>query len=131
MPRNIDYNGLAVWQSSCLLGKTASEGLSLLQLKNRTPKLAGLCAAALLGAGMANAASVDTFNYNTLSSGANSTSISNYMNGILGCSCVTVTGAVADKTYNGEGFVTGPGSSHASKSLTLGNSDGATASNSN
>jgi hypothetical protein len=42
---------------------------------------------------------------------------------------VTVTGGVADRTYNGEGFVVGPGT--GSKSLTLGTSDGATASNSN
>ena len=64
--------------------------------------------------------------------------IASYMNGVLtaagctGCS-VTVTGAVADTTYNGEGHVTGPGSAGtggtAAKSLTLGTSDGATASN--
>ena len=44
-----------------------------------------------------------------------------------------MTGAVADTTYNGEGHVTGPGSAGpngtAAKSLTLGTSDGATASN--
>jgi hypothetical protein len=38
-------------------------------------------------------------------------------------------GAVSDQQYNGEGWVTGPGT--GSKSLTLGDSDGATASNTN
>jgi hypothetical protein len=51
------------------------------------------------------------------------------MNNILGCNCATVTGAVADKTYNGEGFAVGP--NNGSTSLTLGNTDGATSSNSN
>jgi hypothetical protein len=70
------------------------------------------------------------FNFNSLSSGAGTSSIQTYMNGVMGCSnCVTVTGAVADRTYNGEGHVTGPG--NGSTSLTLGTSDGATASNSN
>lgn len=74
-----------------------------------------------------------TFNFNSLSSGASSSAIATYMSGIIGCSnCVQVTGAVADQTYNGEGYVTGPGTSgKAAHSLTLGTSDGATASNSN
>jgi len=75
-----------------------------------------------------------TFDFNSLGSGANSTAIQNYMDGVLagaGCSgcTVLVSGAVADQTYNGDGHVTGPG--NGSKSLTLGTSDGATASNSN
>jgi hypothetical protein len=77
---------------------------------------------------------------NGLSSGANATAIQNYMNAVLaaanctGCSVTVLVngsaiGAVVDQTYNGEGHVTGPGS--GSKSLTLGTSDGATASNTN
>jgi hypothetical protein len=75
-----------------------------------------------------------TFTFNSLSPGASASAIQTYMDGVLaaagctGCS-VTVTGAVADQTYNGEGYVTGPGT--GSKSLTLGTSDGATASNTN
>lgn len=70
------------------------------------------------------------FDFNSLVSGANSSSIQSYMDGVAGCaSCVTVTGAVADQTYNGEGYVTGPG--NGSKSLTLGTSDGASQSASN
>jgi hypothetical protein len=69
-----------------------------------------------------------TFNFNSLSSGATASQIATYMNGVIGCSgCVTVTGAVADQTYNGDNNVTGPGT--GSKSLTLGTSNGATASN--
>jgi len=74
-----------------------------------------------------------------LSSGATAAQIQTYMNQVLtaagctGCSVTVVSsgsmGAVADRSYNGEGYVTGPGS--GTTSLTLGNSDGATASNSN
>jgi len=70
----------------------------------------------------------------SLAAGATLTQIATYMNGVLtaggclGCS-VTVTGAAVDHTYNGDGHVTGPGTSSASKSLTLGDSNGATASN--
>ena len=46
----------------------------------------------------------------------------------MGCS-ISVTGAVADRTYNGEGYVVGPvlgsGSNKTYTSLTLGNTDGA------
>ncbi len=65
------------------------------------------------------------FNFNSLaaSSGDNSTAVATYMDGVLGCAnCVTVTGAATDRTYNGEGFVVGPGG----VSRTLGNTDGAT-----
>ena len=69
------------------------------------------------------------FNFNSLAAGATPTQINNYMNGVLGCGgCVTVTGAAADRTYNGEGFVVGPGT--GSTSLTLGNSNGATSNSS-
>jgi hypothetical protein len=54
------------------------------------------------------------------------------MDAVLGCAnCVTVTGAVADKKYNGDGHVVGPTYYNAIThitiytSLTLGDSDGA------
>lgn len=73
-----------------------------------------------------------------LSSGATSAQIQTYMNQVLaasGCTGCSVTvlvngsliGAVADQTYTGDGHVTGPGT--GSNSLTLGDSNGATASN--
>ncbi|MGA7413959.1 MAG: hypothetical protein WBW33_26010, partial [Bryobacteraceae bacterium] len=75
-----------------------------------------------------------------LSSGASSTQIATYMNQVLaaagctGCSAKVLVsgssiGAVADQTYNGDRHVTGPGTNSASTSLTLGTSNGATASN--
>jgi hypothetical protein len=81
------------------------------------------------------------FNFNTVAESTGTaaqaqTAIQNYMNGVLtaaGCSTctVTVTGAFADTNYNADGHVTGPGTSGgtASKSLTLGTSDNAGASN--
>jgi hypothetical protein len=89
-------------------------------------------------AAVASATSV-TFNFNSLAENASATTIASYMTSVLtsagctGCS-VTVTGAVADTTYDGENHVTGPGTpatGFISKSLTLGTSDGATASNTN
>jgi hypothetical protein len=54
--------------------------------------------------------------------------ITSYMNGVLNTSgSVAVTGGVADQTYNGEGYVVGPGSNKNNVTpLTLGNTDGAT-----
>ncbi len=83
--------------------------------------------AMFLSAGVSAYAGSVTFDFNSLSSGASSATIQTYMNGVLGCTaCVTVTGAVADKTYNGEGYVVGPGGT----SLTLGTSNGATSNSS-
>lgn len=68
------------------------------------------------------------FDFNTLTSGSNASAIAIYMDNVLGgaCAinhnCVTVTGAVADRTYNGENHVVGPNG----VSRTLGNTDGAT-----
>ncbi len=83
-----------------------------------------------IGTGMSVRADTFSFNFNSLASGKPASggtlptdSITNYMNNILGCNCVLVTGAVADKTYNGEGFAVGPG--NGATSLTLGTSDGA------
>jgi hypothetical protein len=72
-----------------------------------------------------------------LSSGATAGQIQTYMNNVLtawGCAGCSVTvlvsgssiGAVADQAYNGDGHATGP--STGSKSLTLGDSNGATTS---
>ena len=78
----------------------------------------------------AYAASV-TFDFNSLSPYDNSTQIGNYMsnllqtNGCTGCT-VSVTGAVADRTYNGDGNVVGPKISGSYKSVTLGDTNGAT-----
>ncbi len=77
------------------------------------------------------------FTFNSLaaftgSSGDNSLAIAHYMDGVIGgacainLNCVTVTGAVTNKTYNGENHVVGPNGN----SLTLGNSDGATSNSS-
>jgi hypothetical protein len=91
-----------------------------------------LCAGivALLGSGVSARADY-VFNFNSLgvSSGDNSAAVGTYMAGIFGAA-VTVTGAATDQKYNGDGFVTGPGTGSIT-SLTLGTSDGATASNTN
>ena len=105
----------------------------------------------LLIAGVSAFATSVTFTFDTqtingivvngLSSGATASQIATYMNQVLaaagGCPGCSVTvlvsgssvGAVADQTYNGDGHVTGPG--NGSTSLTLGDSTGATASNTN
>lgn len=123
----------------------------------RVQKNTWLAFAALLSAGIsAHATSMTTvdFTFDTqtinstvitgLSAGATASQIAAYMTAVLvasgctGCSVVVPTtnsgngvsqGAVADQTYNGEGYVTGPG--NGGTSLTLGDSTGATASNTN
>jgi hypothetical protein len=73
------------------------------------------------------------FNFNSLAAftgttGNNSSAIAAYMDSIFGCAnCVTVTGAVTDRTYNGENHVVGPNG----HSITLGNTDGATSNSDN
>jgi hypothetical protein len=69
-----------------------------------------------------------TFSFNSLSSGANNSAVQTYMNGVIGSAgTVTVTGAVADSTYDGDNHVVGPvvGSGHHAHpvSETLGTSD--------
>jgi hypothetical protein len=93
-----------------------------------------LCAGMLVFLGSAVSARADyNFNFNSLAaftgtSGDNSLAIAQYMDGVLGglcatnLNCVTVTGAVTDRTYTGETHVVGPGG----VSRTLGNTDGAT-----
>jgi hypothetical protein len=111
----------------------------------RYPKqLSGLFVPALLVCGLAISAQAGsvTFTFDTLSAGATEAQIATYMTNLLvaaGCTGCSVTipttdsgggvlqGAVTDTTYNGDGYVTGPGT--GTKSLTLGDSTGATASN--
>ena len=68
--------------------------------------------------------------------GNQSNNIAIYMDNAIGGTCATLhncvsvtPGVAVDQTYNGDGHVVGPG--NGSVSLTLGNTDGATASNSN
>ena len=101
----------------------------------KRPKPILLALGVFLSAGVSAYAGSVTFDFNSLSSGANAASISTYMNGVLHTSCPTCSvtvlssgssGAVADTTYNGDGYVVGPGG----KSLTLGTSNNATSNSS-
>jgi hypothetical protein len=89
-----------------------------------------------------DAVTINGTTINGLAAGATYSQIQTYMNKVLAASegtstcslCVTVmssgnSGAVADQTYNGEGHVVGPGTG-ATKSLTLGDSNGATSNSS-
>lgn len=97
----------------------------------------------MLGGTVSAQAATYTFNFNSLAATTASTSttnaslaIQNYMDGVLtadgckGCS-VTVSGAVADTTYNGDGHVVGSkvGTNTTYTSLTLGDSNNATGNN--
>ena len=93
----------------------------------------------LFGVAAVASAGSFTFNFNSLTPGQSDASMSSTLTSLLvgagctGCS-VSITGAYADTTYNADGNTTGPGSSGlypAPTSLTLGDSNGATASNSN
>ena len=80
------------------------------------------------------AASTITFNFNGLSGGNNNATIQSNMNTTLGANgSVVVTGATANKTYNGDNHVVGPTSGTwcwlipstcTVTSLTLGNTEG-------
>jgi hypothetical protein len=70
-----------------------------------------------------------TFDFNSLSDGANNTSVQTYMRNALaaaGAGTVNVSGTVASNDYTGDNHVVGPVSGHTVTSLTLGTSDGAT-----
>lgn len=109
-----------------------------------------LLATLLVGAAVSAQAGDVTFNFNSLTpsgSGTGSTQVATdeaaieaNMDAALASQCssctVTVSGAAADTTYNGDGYVTGPGTPNmftgtVPQSLTLGDSTGATASNTN
>jgi hypothetical protein len=68
-----------------------------------------------------------TFNFSGLANGASDSAIQAYMNGVLSAGeSVTVTGAVASQTYNGDGHVVGPVIKGVPTSYTLFNLDGTT-----
>ncbi len=93
-----------------------------------------------LGLSVSASAGTYTFSFNSLAEYSTASQIATYMDGVLtaggcvGCS-VTVTGAVADTTYSGEGNVVGPttgvGQNRSTTSVTLGNTNGATSNSSN
>ncbi|HUB77683.1 MAG TPA: PEP-CTERM sorting domain-containing protein [Bryobacteraceae bacterium] len=83
------------------------------------------------GSAIPGRADTFTFDFNSLNSGATASQIATYMDNYFiahGCSTcsVTVTGAVADKTYDGDGNVVGPNG----QPLTLGTTNGATSNSS-
>jgi hypothetical protein len=86
----------------------------------------GVLAGVLLFVGTGQIAKADnfTFNFNGVSSANSDAAIQTYMNSLLSGSGVSVTvgGAIATATYNGDGHVTGPGS--GASSYTLDNMDG-------
>jgi PEP-CTERM motif-containing protein len=88
-----------------------------------------LAAVFLLGACMPVHAAAVTFNFNSLTDGANYSAIQTYMNGILagyGGSVLVGMGAVADRnTYNASSHIEG-GNSGTPAQITLGNSEGCT-----
>lgn len=93
----------------------------------RPMSIAPVAAVLFLMAGSVPAsAGVVTFDFNTLTSGVNGSSIQSYMNSVLaGNATVTVSaGAQAAKGYNGDGHVVGYGSSNISR--TLGTTEGST-----
>ena len=70
------------------------------------------------------------FDFNALNNNADIDTVQKHMSGVLSSTLgagnsVTVTGAKASKTYNGDGHVVGPTVNGIGKSLTLGTSDGA------
>jgi hypothetical protein len=90
----------------------------------RKMRVALVAAALFLVVGSVPAfAGVVTFNFNTMGSGATSSQIQTYMNGVLaGNATVSVSpGAQADRGYNGDGHVVGSGNN---LSRTLGTSEG-------
>lgn len=109
---------------------------------NRNSKAVSVAGFVLfLSAGMSARADTFSFSFDPLSAYAPSqgggntatSSIQGYMQSLLHAGqTVTVTGAVADQTYNGEGYVVGPGSNKNNVTpLTLGNTNGATSVSSN
>ena len=64
---------------------------------------------AFLGAAVSAQAGSITFDFGSLGNGASDSAIQTFMNNLLPVhDSVTVTGAVASNTYNGDGHVTGP-----------------------
>jgi len=63
----------------------------------------------MVGTTVSLRAATYTFSFSSLAENATASQIATYMDGQIGCSnCVTVSGAVADKSYDGDGHVVGP-----------------------
>src|SRR5262245_61483532 len=95
----------------------------------RRPVLALLAAAAFcLGMTPAARAGAITFDFNGAPSGGGSAAIQGYMNGVIATAgqsgSVTVSGAIVQSTYDGEGHVVGVGSGGSFRPVTLGTSNG-------
>ena len=74
---------------------------------SRFATIISMAAVGILGAANASAAPV-ILNFNSISTGngtKNNAAVQAYLNAVLGVGAVTVHGAVADQTYNGDGFV--------------------------
>jgi hypothetical protein len=96
-----------------------------------------VCALMFLSASVPARADPYTFNFNSMP-GTTASDIQSYMTGLLGTGkSVTVTGAIADQNYNGDGHVVGPCMKNGNVvncttpgstpvSVTLGTSDGTT-----
>jgi len=84
----------------------------MLHLRSSSSAILIVGGLAFLGAAASAQAGTITFDFGSLASGVGNTQIQNFMNTLLpvGAS-VTVTGAVTSNNYNGDGHVTGPGSS--------------------
>src|SRR5438270_357071 len=84
----------------------------------RVRPLAGMGAAVLMLV-LAGAARADfTFTFSGLSNNAGNAAVQSYMSGVLGSSAsVTVAGAVASNSYNGDAHVVGAGSGATSYTL--------------
>ncbi len=80
-------------------------------------------ACSFLAGGMPARAAAIAFDYGSLANGASDATIQSFMQSSLPAGAsVTVTGAVASNSYNGDGYVTGPG--NGSTSYTLASMDG-------
>jgi len=136
-------NGLLKWQEPKMIGDAVAQNrkLTFMTASNFAgivprylkPGFVSTLLLLCLGAVSVKADSTSvTFSFNSLSANETAGQIATYMDGVLaaaGCTgcTVTVTGAVADQTWNADGNVVGP----SAQSLTLGNSNGATSNSSN
>jgi hypothetical protein len=81
----------------------------MLHLRGSPSAIAIVGALAFFGAAASAQASMITFEFGSLANNATNSQIQSLMNSLLPTgTSVTVTGAIASNTYNGEGHVTGP-----------------------
>ncbi|MDD5331077.1 MAG: PEP-CTERM sorting domain-containing protein [Sulfuricella sp.] len=91
----------------------------------RRIKAVAAAATAFLGLAAAPAgAGTVTFDFNALAEGANNAAVQAYMRSLYPAGNVTVSGALARKSYDGDDHAVGPVSGHTVTSETLGTSDG-------